>query len=105
MADRHPLTGEWLPPAGFPTLPDGTELRSRFPAAKLLGVTPGHMTWVSERHNLTVYTARTSKHGPESLFWVLDELLQLKAESANFKKLSDGAANPTEFKLKSPRDQ
>lgn len=105
MADRHPVTGEPIPPAGFPTLPDGTELRSRLAAAALLGITPPHMTTVSQRHDLTIYTARTNKSGPESLFWVLDELLQLKAERANFRKMSEGAANPTEFKLKSPRDQ
>ena len=42
MAERHPQTGEWTPPSGFPRLPepDGRELRQTIAAASILGVVP-----------------------------------------------------------------
>lgn len=107
MADRHHLTGEWIPPAGFPRLPepDGRELRVTLAAAALLRVTPPYMSTLAKREGLTIYTARTSPGGSETNYYLLEELLALKAKKAGYEKLATGDAHPTEFTLKQPSDE
>lgn len=94
----HPETGEWLPPGGFPRLPepDYRELRPQIAAAKLLGVVPSYMARIAEKYDLSVYTAVVK--GGEANFYVLDEILELRAR----RRFGDTAqtAQPTEFQVK-----
>lgn len=98
---NHPITGEWVPPTGFPRLPepDGRELRATIAAAKLLGIVPPHMSTVAKREGLSIYTAKL-RSGGTAHYFLLDELLELKARRSNFVPETAETAHPTEFKLK-----
>jgi hypothetical protein len=101
----HPETGEWMPPGGFARLPepDGRELRPQLPAARLLGVVPSYMARVAKKHDLSVYTAKVGGH--DANFYVLDELLELRARHRFGVPQTAATAKPSEFQVKRTKGQ
>lgn len=101
----HPKTGEWMPPGGFPRLPepDGRELRAQMSAAKLLGVVPSYMARVADKYDLTVYTSTVK--GGQANYYVLDELLELRARKRFGEPQSALTAKPTQFEVKRAKGQ
>lgn len=96
---KHPQTGEWIPPGGFPTLKDGTELRPTMSAAALMGVTPSQMGRVAKKFGLTTYTSTAKRPGLPASFFSLAELLEVRRQRQNWTPEAEPHAA---FEIKTP---
>lgn len=87
MTNRHPVTNEHVPPMGFPTLPDGREVRDRLAAAALLGLrNPDSMWELAKRRNLTIFKGPSGGTGRGTAnYYLLSELLDIKAAASQIR--------------------
>lgn len=67
----------YVPPGGYPRLPDGRTVIPTLEAAYRLGVAPPYLPKLAEKHGLQRFAGRTSA-GSIQYFWLEDEIADLR---------------------------